>query len=218
LPKRIIEWYISLLSPQEGDDMGHNLLCDGLLILACLWLGMFVWWAWLKGRSAPVQTTFVPAKPMRTRAKEPQPFAGLTHKPLCDACEQALECQQPAPSSPPPVLTFTHGRRRTINTARHFGPDGDCLYCGWPGRGHIRSNGHPGGKPWRQLPCVSCHGYFQETPGTPFHGKHLEPQKLVWAIAALAEGLGIRAVARVFEVDPNTGLGSEASPQLSNYA
>jgi hypothetical protein len=29
----------------------------------------------------------------------------------------------------------------------------------------------------------------------------------VWAIAALAEGLGIRAVARVFEVDPNTVLG-----------
>jgi hypothetical protein len=29
---------------------------------------------------------------------------------------------------------------------------------------------------------------------------------LVWAIAALAEGLGIRAVARVFEVDPNTVL------------
>jgi hypothetical protein len=29
----------------------------------------------------------------------------------------------------------------------------------------------------------------------------------VWAVAALAEGLGIRAVARVFEVDPNPVLG-----------
>jgi hypothetical protein len=28
----------------------------------------------------------------------------------------------------------------------------------------------------------------------------------VWAIGALAEGLGMRAVARVFEVDPNTVL------------
>jgi len=28
----------------------------------------------------------------------------------------------------------------------------------------------------------------------------------VWAVGALAEGLGIRAVARVFEVDPNTVL------------
>jgi len=32
------------------------------------------------------------------------------------------------------------------------------------------------------------------------------PEKLVWAVGALAEGLGIRAVARVFEVDPNTVL------------
>jgi len=29
---------------------------------------------------------------------------------------------------------------------------------------------------------------------------------LVWAVGALAEGLGIRAVARVIEVDPNTVL------------
>jgi hypothetical protein len=29
---------------------------------------------------------------------------------------------------------------------------------------------------------------------------------LVWAVGALAEGLGIRAVARVFTVDPNTVL------------
>ena len=40
--------------------------------------------------------------------------------------------------------------------------------------------------------------------GTPLHGKRVAPEKLVWAVGALAEGLGIRAVARVFEVDPNT--------------
>jgi hypothetical protein len=32
------------------------------------------------------------------------------------------------------------------------------------------------------------------------------PDLLVWAVGALAEGLGIRAVARVFAVDPNTVL------------
>ncbi len=42
--------------------------------------------------------------------------------------------------------------------------------------------------------------------GTPLHGKRVVPEKLVWAVGALAEGLGIRAVARVFEVDPNTVL------------
>jgi len=38
------------------------------------------------------------------------------------------------------------------------------------------------------------------------HGKRVSPDLLVWAVGALAEGLGIRAVARVFEVDPNTVL------------
>jgi len=38
------------------------------------------------------------------------------------------------------------------------------------------------------------------------HGKRVAPDVLVWAVGALAEGLGIRAVARVFEVDPNTVL------------
>jgi IS1 family transposase len=39
-----------------------------------------------------------------------------------------------------------------------------------------------------------------------FHGKRVSPELLVWAVGALAEGLGIRAVARVFAVDPNTVL------------
>jgi IS1 family transposase len=38
------------------------------------------------------------------------------------------------------------------------------------------------------------------------HGKRVALDVLVWAVGALAEGLGIRAVARVFEVDPNTVL------------
>src|SRR4029077_19466833 len=62
------------------------------------------------------------------------------------------------------------------------------------------------GGPWRQFYCTACEGYFQETHGTPLHGKRVAPDLLVWAVGALAEGLGIRAVARVFEVDPTTVL------------
>jgi IS1 family transposase len=72
--------------------------------------------------------------------------------------------------------------------------------------GNLRANGHPNGGPWRQLHCTSCGGSFQETHGTPLHGKRVVPERLVWAVGALAGGLGIRAVARVFEVDPNTVL------------
>lgn len=200
--------------------MGDDRLCDALLILVWLWLCILVYWAWLQGRPAPVQTTPLPTKRIKKRTKEPQPFPGLIHKPLCAACERTVAPRPQAPCVPPSQLTFTRGRRRTIDTERHFCPESDCAYCGWPGRGNIRSNGHPGGKPWRQLQCVSCHGYFQETHGTPFHGKHVEPQKLVWAIGALAEGLGIRAVARVFEADANTILGwlVEAAAHLQAFS
>ena len=58
------------------------------------------------------------------------------------------------------------------------------------------------------------------TVGTPFHGKQVDPDKLVWAIGALAEGLGIRAVARVFQTDPNTVLGwlVEAADHLEAFS
>jgi len=52
----------------------------------------------------------------------------------------------------------------------------------------------------------SCKTDFLETHGTPLHGKRVPPEVLVWVVGALAEGLGIRAVARVFAVAPNTVL------------
>src|SRR4030095_16464313 len=79
-------------------------------------------------------------------------------------------------------------------------------YYVWVGRGNLRANGYPSGGRWRQLQCLSCKKYFLETQGTPLHGKRVPPEVLVWAVGALAEGLGMRAVARVFAVDPNTVL------------
>jgi IS1 family transposase len=67
---------------------------------------------------------------------------------------------------------------------------------------------------------VACGTYFLETHGTPLHGKRVAPELVVWAVSALAEGLGIRAVARVFAVDPNTGLGwlVEAADHLQTFS
>jgi len=69
------------------------------------------------------------------------------------------------------------------------------------------------------LYCRSCHGYFLETHGTLFHGKRLSVELLVRVLACLAEGLGIRATARVFEVDPTTVLHwlVEAAEQLQAF-
>ena len=86
--------------------------------------------------------------------------------------------------------------------------------------GNIRSNGHPGGQPWRQLQWVSCGGYFYETHGTLLHGKRASPERIVHVIACLAEGLGIRGTARGFEIDPNTVLDwlVEAAEQLHAFS
>jgi IS1 family transposase len=88
------------------------------------------------------------------------------------------------------------------------------------GYGNLQANGHPNGSPWRQGHCTACKGYFLETHGTPLYGKRVTADLLVWAVGALAEGLGIRAVARVFEVDPNTVLAwlVEAAEHLQAFS
>src|SRR5262249_57439912 len=124
----------------------------------------------------------------------------------CDACAHAPDSRPQAPSAPPPRLIPTRGRRRQVDTSRHFCPNPDCRYRGWVGWGNLRANGHPSGGPWRQLLCVVCRGYFFETLGTIFYGKRASVDLIVRVLACLAEGLGIRGTARGFEVGPNTGL------------
>ncbi len=70
----------------------------------------------------------------------------------------------------------------------------------------MSANGHPTGRRWRQLHCVACGRYFLETHGTLFYGKTRAAEDILRAVAALAEGLGIRAVGRVFDVEANTVL------------
>jgi len=67
---------------------------------------------------------------------------------------------------------------------------------------------------------VVCRGYFLETLGTLFHGKRESIELIVRVIACLAEGLGLRGTARVFEVDANTVLQwlVEAAEQLRAFS
>src|SRR5215471_5307953 len=161
-----------------------------------------------------------PLTPKRTRSKEPKPFAGLTQRPPCALCERAAAQPQLPPPMPPDPMPPSHRRPRTVDTSRHFCPHAGCAYRGWVGWGNLRANGHPNGGPWRQLLCVACRRYFLETLGTIFHGKRASVELIVRVIACLAEGLGIRGTARVFEVDPNTVLQwlVEAAEQLRAFA
>jgi IS1 family transposase len=177
-----------------------------LALIALLWLCFMLQWVWPSERVIPGSTLPPPPLLPRKRSREPKPFAGLTRKPPCAACEQAPEHGPQPPSCPPLRIVPTRGRPRQVDTSQHFCPNANCAYRGWVDWGNLCANGHPSGGPWRQFYCTACEGYFLETHGTPFHGKRVAPDLLVWAVGALAEGLGIRAVARVFAVDPNTVL------------
>src|SRR5712692_7005247 len=186
--------------------MVSHLFSYQLMFLGLLWLCVMLHYAWPNACTGGDQRPSKPLPPPRKRSRAPQPFPGLTRKPPCAACEQAHAYAPQPPGCPPPHMVPARGRPRHVDTSQHFCPHPDCAYQGWVGLGNLCANGHPSCGPWRQLHCTSCGGYFQETHGTPLHGKRVAPEKLVWAVGALAEGLGIRAVARVFEVDPNTVL------------
>jgi hypothetical protein len=191
----------------EGDfAMVSHLFFYQLVLLGLLWLCVMLHSVWLNECTGGDQRPSQPLPPPRKRSSDSKPFPGLTCTPRCAACEQAHEHRPQPLSCPPPRIVPTRGRPRQVDTSWHFCPHATCDYRGWVGLGNISANGHPNGGPWRQLHCTSCGGYFQETHGTPLHGKHVALDVLVWAVGALAEGLGIRAVARVFEVDPNTVL------------
>jgi IS1 family transposase len=186
--------------------MVSHLVFYQLMFLGLLWLCVMLHYAWPNECTGGDQKPSKPLPPPRKRSSDPQPFPGLTRKPPCAACEQAHAYAPQPPGCPPPRIVPTRGGPRHVDTSGHFCPHPHCAYRGWVGLGNISANGHPSGGPWRQLHCTSCDGYFQETHGTPLHGKRVPVDLLVWAVGALAEGLGIRAVARVFEVDPNTVL------------
>jgi len=183
------------------DPLVSQLLLVGLMLL-CLMLHI----VWPYGHATSGSTTPLAAKAPRQRSRTPKPFPGLLHKPHCAACEQAAQAPETLPPPAPLPIISRRGRPREVDTSQQFCPHPTCAYRGWVGLGNLSANGHPSGGPWRQCYCTACEGYCQETHGTPFHGKRVAPEKLVWAVGALAEGLGIRAVARVFEVDPNTVL------------
>jgi len=129
--------------------MVSHLFFYQLVLLALAWLFMMLHYSWPSDRTAEGQRPLQPIQPPRKHSKEPKPFAGLTQKPLCAACEQdALHAKLPPPVPPDP-LPSTNRRPREIDTSRHFCPHAGCRYRGWLGLGHLRANGHPNGGPWR---------------------------------------------------------------------
>jgi IS1 family transposase/transposase-like protein len=196
--------------------MVHDLFFHEFLVGILLWLGIYIYLWWQRSPAAKPPPTQQPKRSPQI----PKPFAGLTQKPHCTACEQDQEHLDQPPLSPPPLIARKRGRPRTIDTHTQYCPTKTCAYYGWVGHGNIRANGHPSSGAWRQFHCVVCDTYFLETHRTLFYGKPLPAERVVHVVTALAEGLGIRAVARVFAVDPNTVLTwlSAVASQLAAFS
>src|SRR5262252_1046156 len=197
--------------------MVSHLFYYQLALLAIVWLFVMLH---LPESKPSLPAPPVPVKPKRKRSTEPKAFEGLTHKPHCVLCEQETGETNPPPPVRPKPMPRTNRRPRTVDTSMHFCPHSHCDYRGWLGLNNLRANGHPNGGPWRQFQCTACEGYFPEHHGTIFHGKQVAVELIVRVLACLAEGLGIRATARVFEVDPNTVLDwlVEAAEQLTAFS
>jgi IS1 family transposase len=172
-----------------------------LVVFWCLFVGDWPGWEHLRRK-----------KPKRRKRrpkwyKKAKPFGGLTRKPVCAACVKEEErVREHTVREPPPRIERTRGPRKEIDTSGQFCPGEGCTYYGWLDRGNIVSNGHPGGGPWRQLYCVECGKYFQETLGTLFYGSRAPAQDVIRAIVAMSEGVSPRKVARIFEVGKDTVL------------
>src|SRR5262245_6732946 len=200
--------------------MVSPLLYYQLALLALLWLFVMLHLSWPRRSATPTTAPATPSQPKSKRSPEPKAFEGLTHKPHCALCEQETLHTAPAPPLRPDPMPLTNRRPRSVDTSMHFCPHTECDYRGWLGMNNLRANGHPNGGPWRQLHCTACEGYFPEHHGTIFYGKQAAVELIVHVLACLAEGLGIRATARVFEVDANTVLQwlVEAAEQLRAFS
>ena len=105
--------------------MASNLVFYQLLLVALVLICLLIHVGWPNAPSSAPQTSRKPTTRRRKRATDPKPFPGFIHNPLCDACEQALDSRPKAPGAPPPLLIFTRGRRRTVDTQHHCCPAPD---------------------------------------------------------------------------------------------
>ena len=89
--------------------MQSDLAC--FLVAAVLFLLLVVVSRWL-GRGA--KATPAAVKPPRAK-RASKLFAGLTHRPDCETCEQQARSQPQTPGVPPPRMIVTRGRQRQVD-------------------------------------------------------------------------------------------------------
>ncbi len=86
-----------------------------------------------------------------------------------------------------------------------FCPNEDCKDYGLKNHGNISIRGSYGkGKNRELLYCKTCGKRFAATKATAFFGLHLPPDAIRQIIHHAAEGVGVRATARLLDIDKDT--------------
>src|SRR5262249_12412645 len=83
-----------------------------LMLIVLMWVFLLLYWLGPTDPAAPgpALTTLTP--PRHKRSQAPKPFAGLTRKPYCAACEQ--EVMHPAVLSPVPPAPMPPTHRQKV--------------------------------------------------------------------------------------------------------
>ena len=135
---------------------------------------------------------------------------------VADAVGQPVLDTQAPPAEVVAEATLTTkrgpGRPRTIPTAHRCCPHEECPACGRLGDDPLHDIVGYGtyttthGEVRQLYRCNVCEQPFAETAGTPFFALKTSLQTVCTALQELAEGLGIRAVARIHGTEPDTVL------------
>ena len=95
------------------------------------------------------------------------------------------------------------GKRGVLTATGTFCPNKDCSHYQQVGSGQIIGYGKS--RQGRQrYQCKVCQRVFNEQVGTLFYGKRTPHKDIIESLAMLAEGMGLRATARVKGVKPDT--------------
>jgi len=90
-----------------------HLLFYQLAVLGLLWLFVMLHVAWPSRCATAQGTSATPIIRRRQRSKEPKAFAGLTHKPHCEACAQGVVLRPHAPCPRHPAWSPRRDGRAT---------------------------------------------------------------------------------------------------------
>lgn len=152
-----------------------------------------------------------------TAPEQPTVCAEEAYTPVApgNAVQEALETQATkveVVGEAYPAARRGPGRPRTIPTGHRCCPNEKCLAYGRLGDDPLHDIVGCGtyttthGEVRQMYRCNVCGKPFSETAGTPFFGLKTPLKTVCTALQELAEGLGIRAVARIHGVKPDTVL------------